>query len=284
MDASLILNALATAPTHHLFDLDEGVNEFECLWRNGSYYFYHHAHEAPPVFVRRASTLAELRDAPACAISEGLYPTVAVIDGLWHLWELRDARVCHLVATAWDGPYAPCRDRACEASLALRTYDACGDPRVRIAPNGSLVMAYRRRHPPFFAGRMTARSPCGPWTDQGLFFDARAPWHGHEEADPTIHFFADGGTALLFAAAAGQDRQSIAAAVLGPDFAPAGGARELVDPVEPWMAQGGSPKVFNPVIVETADEVALLFAHNPSRRGVPAGWGARLAHSRPGSN
>lgn len=255
-----------------LFSVPGGINEFEVLFVDGSYYIAFHPYEEPKPRIFRIENLddfdiatAESADLPAV-----YYPTLLFVDGEWHLWGWTTGNgIEHWVARNWRGPYQ--LQGKIDNTIGLR-----GDPHVRKSPDGTYILAYKYAQAPYWAGLMTAPSPNGPWTDRGPIFAKRDDVHAGEEADPAVHFFMDGSIYLTFAAWNGDSQhiQQVAGVELDQNLKPIGSVRILIKPEQPWQQRNGSRKVFNPIIVEHPHgQIELFYAHNPSAKNVQTGWG-----------
>jgi GH43 family beta-xylosidase len=256
-----------------LFELPNGVNEFELIYVDGYYYFYRHRFNELKTYVRRARTLDGLASAPGYYVLPGLYPTAIFDNGVWHAWVYDGARTVHYTASAWNGPYTK-RDTI--------DFYAASDWQVRKNPSDGWYYASYKDGKSEQAYIARAISPDGPWQKLTEVFspDQREAWYSAEQADPAI-FFDNGKAYMTFAGWGGgsvrvNDGQQVVGVVeLDPHtFKAAKPAKMLVAPTEDWQKRGGGRKVFNPVFIRTSRSGPLLvYAVNPSSDGVRAGWG-----------
>jgi hypothetical protein len=256
-----------------LFELKNGVNEFELIFVDGYYYFYHHGFNELKTYVSRAKSLQDLARAKDYEVLPGLYPTAIFDGGVWHAWVYDGARTVHYTASTWNGPYAK-----------QDTIDifAASDWQVRKNPvDGQYYGSYKDGK---VNRAMIARAPTpyGPWEILGPVFrpDQRQSWFSGEEADAAIFFYGkkvymtfSGWDGNLFRVDDGT--QVVGVVELDPHtFKAAAPANMLVMPTESWQQRGGGKKLFNPVFVQAPGAAPLLvYAVNPSASGVSAGWG-----------
>ncbi|GAB3629057.1 hypothetical protein PTE30175_04246 [Pandoraea terrae] len=255
-----------------LFELPDGVNEFELVYSDGDYYFFHHAFNAQRTMVRRASSVAGLANALDAFAMPGLYPTAIVDNGVWHGWVWDGARTVHYVAPSWDGPY----ERTDVVDIPSAT-----DWQVRRNPEDGLYYASYKDINSLTADMARAPSPNGPWERLGPVFasDQRASWHRAEEADAAV-FFEKGRVYITFAGwGASRDlasgEQVIGIVELNPiTFKAVDEGQILLHPSHDWQLRGGGRKIFNPVFLAVSDTPPrVYYAVNPSTEGVTAGWG-----------
>lgn len=266
-------NADAIADHGELFCLEHGINEFDLAMDGNHYLLFSHEFDTGDTKVRRATTVDGLAQAVPVSVLPGRFPTVFQADGRWHAWvyDVTAGMTDHYVADRWDGPYQRLQNTGIRAA----------DWHVRRNPADGLYYATYKSIDSLFAGLARAENPAGPWEDLGWIFDEqpRAGWHSYEEADPAI-FFRKGHAYVLFAGwntrspATDGGLQRIGVVELDMKrFRVKGPATILIEPKQAWQRRGNSTKVFNPVFMETPQGERIFYAHNPSARGICAGFG-----------
>ncbi|MDH4607203.1 hypothetical protein [Pseudomonas sp. BN102] len=263
----------AVSDRGELFCLDQGVNEFDMVVRDGDYLLFSHEFDTANTIVRRSPTVEGLANAKPVPVIPGRFPTVIEVDGRWHAWayDAQVGKTDHYVADKWDGPYVRKDD------VGLRA----ADWHVRRNPDDGFYYATYKSIDNLYAGIARAPDPAGPWQDFGGIFDhlPRAGWHDFEEADPAI-FFYKGRAFVLFAgwnSRSGRPDgglQRIGVVELDMQRLRAKDqAVVLLEPRQAWQRRGGSTKVFNPVFMETPQGPRIFYSHNPSARDICAGFG-----------
>ncbi|HVW52320.1 MAG TPA: hypothetical protein VHC91_18355 [Trinickia sp.] len=260
-------------PGKELFELSNGVNEFDLLHVDGFYYMFHHDFNALHTSVRRAATLDSLVNAPDFDVLPGLYPTAIYDGGLWHAWVYDGAHTVHYTASNWSGPYTK-----------ADTIDifAASDWSVRKNPLDGQYYASYKDGRTGLAMLERARSPNGPWNALGRVFpaDKVANWYSAEQADPYI-FFYHGRAYLAFAGWGGRSfKVADGEQVIGivelesKTYHAKQIATRLIRPTQPWQQRGGGRKIFNPEFIEATDHrPKIVYAVNPSGSNIQAGWG-----------
>lgn len=253
-----------------LFELPNGVNEFDLLLIDGVYYFAQD--DKITTQLRSAKSLHDLALAtPYMPVPKGRYPTIQYESGIWHLWLwFRDRSVTqHFKSANFAGPYS--------AGDSLPTNLA--DIHVRKAQNGQYFAVYKdlRKGAQLAAGLLTAPSLDGPWHDLGhIFANGRDAWHAAEEADPAF-FDTNGKSYVSFAGWSGTDlsqNQKIGIVEIDPETGKAiGKATILSEAREPWQVKNNQRNLFNPVFLCDGFRSRMFFAHNIGAPGTPAGWG-----------
>jgi len=253
-----------------LFELPNGVNEFDLLLINGVYYFAQD--DKTTTQLRSAKSVGDLATAtPYMPVPHGRFPSIQYENGVWHLWLwFGDQAVTrHFKSANFAGPYA--------ATDTLPVNLA--DIHVRKAPNGQYYAAYKdlREGAQLASGLLTARSPDGPWDDLGhIFTDGRDSWHVGEEADPAF-FDVNGKSYIAFAGWDGADpnqNQKLGLVEIDLKSGKAiGKAIVLLEAEKPWHIKNNQRKLFNPVFLCDRFRSRMFFAQNVSGSGTPAGWG-----------
>ena len=269
-DRPLIESLKTGHQSPELFELPNGVNEFDLLRVNGVYYLA--SDNKKETELRSAKTIAGLAKARAFVpVPNGAYPSIQYRHGVWHLWVYFGHRAItqHFTSSKFEGPY----DAADTLPLGL------ADIHVRRSRRGVYYAVYKdvREGAKLAAGLLTSQSLYGPWKDMGhIFFHARATWHAGEEADPAL-FEYNGKTYLTFAGWDGLDgsnNQKLGIVEVSPQSGKAvGEATILLGATKPWHVRNGQSKLFNPVFLCDGGRSRLFFAQNVSAPGVPAGWG-----------
>lgn len=268
--SQLILALQSGSQSPELFELPNGVNEFDLLLIDGVYYFAQD--DKTTTQLRSAKSLHELALAtPHTPVPQGRYPTIQYERGIWHLWVWSAAQSAtqHFKSANFAGPYS--------TSDSLPTNLA--DIHVRRAQSGQYFAAYKdqRKGAQLASGLLTAPSLDGPWHDLGhIFPDGREAWHAGEEADPAF-FDAINQSYVSFAGWDGNDlskNQKLGIVEVDPKSGKAiGKATILLEAKEPWHLKNNQRKLFNPVFLCDGYRSRMFFAHNISAPGTPAGWG-----------
>jgi len=271
------ISLLRDKPDIKLFDLEGGVNEFECIFVDGYFYFFVHIHEKSGVRVARAKSIEELASADYYEICQGYYPTALFINNIWHIWVYIEYKgIVLYTSNLWNSGF---EFHSIIDNTGLDEDNPRmlkGDARVRQNHNGEFVLCYKWASYPHYCGYMIAPTPLGPWTDRGAFFEEHLDFHDIEEADPAIHFAANGEIYLTFAGVIRPNIQCICIAKLDSNYRPLNSAEIIIQPVENWHnSSGNGPKIFNPVLIEYDNVTRLLYAHNPKTAAVSSGWGYR---------
>lgn len=260
-------------PGKELFELSNGVNEFDLVYVDGFYYMFHHDFNSLHTSVRRAKTLESLAGAHDYEVLPGLYPTAIYDGGVWHAWVYDGAHTVHYAASTWKGPYT----KADTIGIF-----AASDWSVRRNPlDGQYYASYKDGRTDA-AMLERASSPNGPWAALGPVFppDKIASWYSAEQADPYIFFYREKAY-LAFAGWGGQsfkvadgeqvvgivelDRKTYHAKQI---------ATRLIRPTQPWQQRGGGRKIFNPEFVDSPGRTPqMVYAVNPSGTNIRAGWG-----------
>ena len=268
-DAPLIESFAAGRQSPELFELPNGVNEFDLLHIDGVYYLA--SDNKTETELRSAKSITDLANATASIpIPDGRYPTIQYSQGIWHLWVWFGEKMItqHFTSSHFEGPYA----------LADTLPYGLADIHVRKAHNGRYFAAYKdlRDGAQLAAGLLTASSLDGPWDDLGHIFADRAGWHAGEEADPAL-FENNGKLYLSFAGWDGHDltkNQKIGIVEINPTNGKAiGEATILLEANKPWHTRNGHSNLFNPVFLCDGARSLLFYAQNASAKDVPSGWG-----------
>lgn len=253
-----------------LFELPSGINEFDLLQLEGTYYFAYD--DKTTTQLRHAKSIQELATASSYQpVQNGRYPSLFYQGGVWHLWLWLDdeSATVHFKATNFTGPYVA--SDTLPAGLA--------DIHVRKSKSGKYLAAYKDtwEGSQMASGLLTAETLDGPWTNLGyIFTNGRDAWHAGEEADPAF-FDTNGKSYVTFAGWDGinpAENQRIGIVEVNPDTGKAKGkATILLEATEPWQKKNGQKKLFNPVFLCDKSIQRIFYAQNVSVKGIPAGWG-----------
>jgi len=253
-------------PSGELFELATGINEFDILFQDGFYYLFHD--DKTQTVIRKASTILGLQSAGAIiGTASGRYPAAIKVGSVWHLWTWDQPNNIskHYTGSFPQGPYT------FSDSLPLNYADFA----VTLFNDGIYYGCYKDlTSAPYRVGIMMANDPSGPWTDLGKTFPPTVPlWYAEEQADPSV-FQIFGVRYILFAAFDGIF-QRCALCILNEDMTVKHPPVVIRDPIASWEQNNGSPKVFNPVWLnspELPNQDKIFYAQNPNA-AVPAGWG-----------
>lgn len=268
-DAPLIESFAAGRQSPELFELPTGINEFDLLHINGTYYLA--SDNKTETELRSAKSIDDLaKAAVSVPVANGRYPSIQYSQGIWHLWLWFGEKMLtqHFTSSHFEGPYTP----------ADTLPHGLADIHVRQV-RGKFFAAYKdlREDAKLAAGLLVSDSIGGPWRDLGhIFTEPRNEWHAGEEADPAF-FDSNGKSYVTFAGWDGADptkNQKIGIVEIDPKSGKAiGKATLLLEATEPWHIRNGQKKLFNPVFLCDGGRSRLFYAQNVSAPGTPAGWG-----------